>query len=105
MEFLGQHCELTLREGLAKLYSHSPKVACRSKAKCKIFTDHDLTHVIFGCDTSIVGELKLKPWVLLGWNINMDELKEYAADPDVQRLNKEGEALMGGTFSPHRRNS
>ena len=69
-----------------------------SRTKAKLITDHDLTHVIFGCDTSIVGELMLKPWILLGCNISMDELKEYAADPDVQRLNKEGEALMGGTF-------
>ena len=76
-----------------------------SRTKAKLITDHDLTHVIFGCDTSIVGELMLKPWILLGCNISMDELKEYAADPDVQRLNKEGETLMGGTFSPHQRNS
>jgi hypothetical protein len=26
----------------------------------------------------------------------MNELKEYAADPEVQKLNKEGEALLGG---------
>ena len=69
-----------------------------SRTKGKLFTDHDLTQVIFGCDTSIVGELMLKPRILLGCNISMDELKEYAADPDVQRLNKEREALMGGTF-------
>ena len=69
-----------------------------AKTKGKLFTDHDLTQVIFGCHTSIVGELMLKPWILLGCNISMDELKEYAADPDAQRLNKEGESLMGSTF-------
>ena len=69
-----------------------------SRTKGKLFTDHDLTRVIFGCDTSIVSELMLKPWILLGCNISMDELKEYAADSNVQRLNKEGEALMGNTF-------
>ena len=98
MEFLSRYYELTLREGLEELYSHNLEVASMSRTKAKLITDHDLTHVIFGCDTSIVGELMLKPWILLGCNISMDELKEYAADPDVQRLNKEGEALMGGTF-------
>ena len=70
-----------------------------SRTKGKLFTDHDLTHVIFGCDTSIVSELMLKPWILLGCNISMDELKEYAADPDVQRLNKE-ERLGWGHIQP-----
>ena len=86
MEFLNQYCELTLREGLEESYSHNPEVASMSRAKAKLLTDHDLTHVIFGCDTSIVGELMLKPWILLGCNVSMDELKEYAADPDLQRL-------------------
>jgi hypothetical protein len=98
MEFLNQHYELTLREGLEELYRHNPEVVSVSKAKGKIFIDHDLTHIIFGCDTSIFGELLLKPWVLLGCAISMNELKEYAADPEVQKLNKEGEALLGGKF-------
>ena len=98
MEFLNQHCGLTLREGLDELYRHNPEVGAVSKVKGKIFTDHDLTHVIFGCDTSIVGEILLKPWILFGCNISMAELKKYAADPEVQRLNREGEALLGGRF-------
>ena len=66
--------------------------------KAKRFFNHDLTHVMFGCDTSIYGETALKPWTLLGTTINLQELKDYAADEDVQRLNKQGEALSGGWF-------
>ena len=62
----------------------------------KIFIDHDLTHVIFGCDTSLIGEIMLKPWIVFGCNISMAELKAYADNPGVQKLNKEGEALLGG---------
>lgn len=40
----------------------------------KTFIDHDLTHVIFGCDTSLIGEVLLKPWILFGCNISMAEL-------------------------------
>ena len=98
MEFLNQDCKLTLREGLDELYRHNPEVESVSNVNGKIFTDHDLTHVIFGCDTSIIGELMLKPWILLGCNISMAELKEYAGNPEVQKLNKEGEALLGGKF-------
>ena len=96
MEYMNENCQLTLREGLDELYRHNPEVASISRAKGKIFTDHDLTHVIFGCDTSIVGEIMLKPWILFGCNISMAELRMYADDPDVQKLNKEGRALLGG---------
>ena len=98
MQFLKQDCSLTLREGLQELYLNNPDVAETSDRKGKIFRDHDLTHVIFGCDTSINGEIALKPWILFGTTISLRELKDYAADEDVQRLNKEGEALLGGTL-------
>ncbi|MDG2046761.1 MAG: hypothetical protein P8J79_06045 [Halioglobus sp.] len=96
MEFLKQQCTLTLREGLQELYLNNPEVAATSNHKGKTFQDHDLTHVIFGCDTSISGEIALKPWILFGTTISLRELKDYAADEDVQRLNKEGETLLGG---------
>ena len=98
MEFLKQDCSLTLREGLKELYLNNPEVGATSNRKGKIFRDHDLTHVIFGCDTSINGELALKPWILFDTTISLREVKDYAADEDVQRLNKEGEALLGGPF-------
>lgn len=98
MKFLKQDCSLTLQQGLDELYANNPEVAATSNRKGKSFHDHDLTHVIFGCDTSIQGELALKPWILFGTTISMQEMKDYAADEEVQRLNKEGEALLGGFF-------
>ena len=96
MQFMQQNCRLTLRDGLEELYRHAPEVAVVSQRKGKIFVDHDLTHVLFGCDTSLQGEILLKPWILFGTTINRDELKAYAMDPDVQMLNEEGVQLMGG---------
>ena len=96
MEFLKASSTLTLRAGLDELYREAPEVARVSKEKGKPFRDHDLTHVIFGCDTSIDGELLLKPWILHGTDINYDELREDATDPEVKRLNKEATALLGG---------
>ena len=96
MEFLQQDCTMTLQEGLEELYIQNPHVAASSKIKGKSFQDHDLTHVIFGCDTSIRGEIILKPWILFGTNISRQELRDYANDEEVKRLNKEGIALMGG---------
>ena len=98
MEFLEQNCTKTLREGLEELYINNPEVAASSKSKGKSFQDHDLTHVIFGCDTSIRGEIILKPWILFGTNISKQELMDYSKDEEVKRLRKEGIALMGGLF-------
>lgn len=98
MEFLKQDSVQTLREGLRELYAHNPEVHESSIAKGKSFQDHDLTHVIFGCDTSIGGELDLKAWILFGTDVSMQELRDYANDEEVQKLNKEGERLLGGRF-------
>ncbi|MBL6906891.1 hypothetical protein N9W12_05610 [Luminiphilus sp.] len=96
MRFMSQASELTLKEGLDELYTSAPEVAAVSARKGKAFRDHDLTHVIFGCDTSITGEILLNPWILFGTTITRSELKDYAADPDVKRLNAEGIDLLGG---------
>ena len=96
MRFMSQECELTLQEGLDELYAGAPEVAAVSARKGKAFRDHDLTHVIFGCDTSLRGEILLNPWVLFGTTITRAELKDYAADPDVKRLNAERIDLLGG---------
>ena len=98
MEFLNPNCTQTLQEGLDELYSQNPHVAATSKLRGKSFQDHDVTHVIFGCDTSIRGEIILKPWILFGTDITRQEITDYMNDEEVKRLNKEGLELMGGTF-------
>jgi len=57
--------------------------------------------VIFGCDTSLEGEILLKPWILFGTTITVDEIKAYQADPEVQRLNQEGLEMMGGRLKTY----
>ena len=81
-----------------ELYIHNPDAAATSKLKGKSFQDHDVTHVIFGCDTSIRGEIILKPWILFGTDISRQEISDYMNDEEVKQLNKEGIELMGGTF-------
>ena len=98
MEFLNPNCTQTLQEGLDELYSQNPHVAATSKLKGKSFQDHDVTHVIFGCDATIRGEIILKPWILFGTDITRQEITDYMNDEEVKRLNKEGMDLMGGSF-------
>lgn len=98
MEFLRQDCRATLREGLTELYCHAPDVSDR---KGKRFRDHDLIRFIFGCDTSLEGEILLKPWILFGTTITVDEIKVYQADPEVKRLNEEGLEMIGGRLKTY----
>ncbi len=81
MRFMSQASELTLKEGLDELYTSAPEVAAVSARKGKAFRDHDLTHVIFGCDTSITGEILLNPWILFGTTITRSELKIMRRTP------------------------
>jgi len=37
----------------------------------KFFAHHDMAHVVFGCDTSLVGEGKVKLWTLFGTNLGI----------------------------------
>jgi len=101
MQFMRPDCRLTLREGLDELYAHAPAVAEVSERKGKSFRDHDLTHVIFGCDTTLVGEMLLNPWILFGTTITRKELRDYAADAEVKRLNREGIDLLGGRLQAY----
>ena len=101
MKFMQQDCALTLQEGLNELYLNAPEVARVSQLKGKTFHDHDLTHVIFGCDTSLKGEILLNPWILFGTTITRGELSAYAADPEVKRLNQEGFDLLGGRLKAY----
>ena len=74
MQFMQQDCRLTPRWPW-ELYRHAPEVA-GSQRKGKMFVDHDLTR-LFGCDTSLIGEILLKPWIVFGTTINRDEIKAY----------------------------
>ena len=69
-EFEAQHSRQTLRDGLAELHALSglplttaemfpPEIRAGLGA-------HDAAHVVFGCDTSIRGEVVLSRWSLLG---------------------------------------
>jgi len=69
---------ITLRQGLAQFYkenygdlSHEKKGI--SKEAEIFFKSHDIAHVLFGCDISLLGEGSVKIWTIFGttlgfWN-------------------------------------
>jgi ubiquinone biosynthesis protein Coq4 len=73
--FLRKRCRLTLRQALVEYYAAeaSPDVDADVPAANIVpprlrehLAAHDAAHVVFGCDTSIRGELALSRWALLG---------------------------------------
>ncbi len=62
---------ITLRQGLEKFHkeykghlSHNKK-GISSEAQA-FFMSHDIAHVLFGCDISLVGEGSVKIWTIFG---------------------------------------
>ena len=64
-----QNSRQTLREGLAEYYALAPDLMgmedLRPEAREALIA-HDAAHVVFGCDTSVRGEIALTRWSLLG---------------------------------------
>ena len=54
-----------------------------------IIRDHDVTHVIFGLDTSIEQESMLDSWVFLATKWKLKELLAYNKLPEIKQLYKD----------------
>ena len=90
-----QHSELTLHEGIEEFYSINPVFAELSKreGRNRLFFQHDITHVIFGLDSSIEQEHLLDTWALWGtrfkWKIMCDYFKHPAIKQIYEDIKKE----------------
>ncbi len=64
-----QDCRQTLREGLEEYYASDPTLLAPRNVSDEIargLQAHDAAHVVFGCDTTVRGEVVLTRWSLLG---------------------------------------
>jgi ubiquinone biosynthesis protein Coq4 len=76
--YLVQDCDISLKEALNRYYAQNPGFYQPSQLdddSRKLFFAHDVCHIVFGCDTSLVGESKLEQWILNSTDLN---LKNYA---------------------------
>jgi ubiquinone biosynthesis protein Coq4 len=73
--YLDRDCQITLRQALNRYYAQNPgfyqpnQLDADSK---QVFFSHDVCHIVFGCDTSLVGEVKLALWVLNSTNLRSE---------------------------------
>jgi ubiquinone biosynthesis protein Coq4 len=75
--YLVQDCDISLQQALDQYYAQNPGFYQPSQLdddSRKVFFAHDVCHIIFGCDTSLLGEAKVEQWTIHSTNFN---LKEY----------------------------
>jgi hypothetical protein len=81
---------LTLAECLDIHYRINPQFTrwdhYASPLARQIIRTHDATHVIFGCDTSLLGELQVESWSLFGVKRNWRDAPKYLQDPESSKL-------------------
>lgn len=69
MAYQAQDSPLTLREGLAEYFRRNPALMDEAGLPRDLgegLHSHDIAHVVFGCDTTLVGEVILVRWSLFG---------------------------------------
>ncbi len=52
----------------------------------RIIKAHDITHIIFACDTSLLGELQVQSWSSFGVKKNLLEAPKYLKDKEATSL-------------------
>jgi ubiquinone biosynthesis protein Coq4 len=85
--------ELTLTEALRKHYLINPQFtiwsAYKSLVAQKLVKAHDISHIVFGCDTSLLGEMRVQLWAKFGvQSFGLAESLRYAKDKEAKVLLK-----------------
>jgi hypothetical protein len=85
--------EMTLSEALQKHYRLNPQFTIwnnyNSEIAQKLVKAHDLSHIIFGCDTSLIGEMRVQLWAKFGvQKFAFLESLDYARDKEAKVLLK-----------------
>jgi len=92
LSFQSQNCDVTLAQGLDEYRAYlraNGKKQLIDEPGSTIIRDHDVTHVIFGLDTSIEQESMLDSWVFLATKWKLKELLAYNKLPEIKQLYKD----------------
>jgi hypothetical protein len=91
--YLREVPEMTLTDALRKHYQLNPQFSVwssyRSEIAQKLVKAHDLSHIIFGCDTSLLGEMRVQLWAKFAvQKFAFMESLSYARDKEAKVLLK-----------------
>ena len=91
LRYQNQHCEMSLREGVAEYHAYLEAIGRKrmvDRAGSRLILEHDVTHVIFGMDTSLEQEAGLDTWVIFGCRYQWRYLRGYGQLPEIKALYK-----------------
>ena len=91
LSFKNQNCPLTLRQGIEEYNEYllaNEKEVLKHLQDSSIVQDHDVTHVIFGLDTTLEEESLLDTWVLWCCSYRLSHLMSYSKQPEIKDLYK-----------------
>lgn len=84
-----QNSTQTLREGRAEYRANNPELdVARERAgpAAEFFRCHDIAHVVFGCDTSLLGEALADGWTLFGTSVTLRQFLGFLGIEDHQAI-------------------
>ena len=84
---------MTLQEGLRKHYLLNPRFTpwddYKGENAKKLVKAHDISHLVFGCDTSLLGEMRVQLWAKFAvQKFSFKETLAYARDNEAKVLLK-----------------
>jgi ubiquinone biosynthesis protein Coq4 len=86
--YLVQDCDISLKEALDRYYAQNPGFYQPSQLdddSRKVFFAHDVCHIVFGCDTSLVGEGKVEQWTIHSTNFNFQSYVDTILGTEATR--------------------
>lgn len=86
-----QDCDLSLREGVAEYHAYLRAIGRKAMVDhsgSRLILEHDVTHVMFGMDTSLEQEAGLDTWLIFGCQYQWRYLRGYAQLPEIKALYK-----------------
>jgi len=89
--FQEQNCRLSLREALAEFYRINEPIFPKPTPNTpwtELLVHHDVGHVFFGVNTSILDETAGDYWTLLATDLSAKEYLAYAKSPEGKQLLK-----------------
>lgn len=84
-----QNSPQTLQEALHEYHranSGLQKPEAMSAESSKLFTNHDLIHVVFGLDTSLHDETLADTWTVFGSSLGFWNYLKYLTNPDAMQI-------------------
>lgn len=89
LAYMVQACPMTVREGLEEYYGTIDGLITEdnaSKEVADLFRYHDTCHVVFGCDTSPIGETLADTWSIFGSDVSLKTYARYFQLQETQDL-------------------